>query len=77
MGFQDKAAIIRARVTYFHQTGYNAMQIKETQEERLRNLPYYAEVLTDSTVMHRLPTPDDVRNFLLSGGFPDPDGEKS
>ncbi len=77
MGFQDKAAIIRARVTYFHQTGYNAMQIKETQEERLRNLPYYAEVLTDSTVMHRLPTPDDVRNFLLSGGFPDHGGEKS
>lgn len=77
MGFKDKAAIIRARVTYFHQTGYNAMQIKETQEERLRNLPYYAEVLTDSTVMHRLPTPDDVRNFLLTGGFPDSGVEKS
>lgn len=72
MGFERKAAIIRARVTYFHQTGYNAMQITETQDERLSNLPYYAEILTDNTDMHRLKSPQEVRRFLVTGGQMDP-----
>ncbi|MDF1747254.1 MAG: TetR/AcrR family transcriptional regulator [Alphaproteobacteria bacterium] len=77
LGFEGKAAVIRARVTYFHQTGYNAMQITETVEERLSNLPYYAEVLTDRKDLHALKGPDEIRTFLLAGGFPDVLPDKS
>lgn len=65
MGFEDKPALIRARVTYFHQTGYNAMQIVETQEERLANIPYYAEILTERLDLLALNDVSEVRQYLL------------
>ncbi|UWQ79708.1 TetR/AcrR family transcriptional regulator [Leisingera sp. S132] len=64
LGFTGRAALIRARVTYFSQTGYNAMQITETFEERLENIPYYAEVLTDRTTLLELTTSSEVRQEL-------------
>ena len=66
LGFSGQAALIRARVTYFHQTGYNAMQIRETLDERLANIPYYTEILTDRTDLLALTTPDAVRLALLA-----------
>lgn len=66
MGFEGRAALIRARVTYFHQAGYNAMQITETLEERLQNIPFYAEILTDRQDLLALESADAVRDFLLS-----------
>lgn len=68
MGFDGKEADIRARVTYFHQAGYNAMKITETLEERLANIPYYAKILTDRMDLLSLPTPDSVRHCLLASG---------
>ena len=65
MGFEGQAALIRARVTYFHQAGYNAMQITETLEERLKNIPYYAEILTDRRDLLPLGSAAAVRDFLL------------
>lgn len=67
LGFAARAARIRAQVTYFHQVGYNAMQIRESREERLRNIPYYAEILTENRDMLRLTTPAKVRRCLLEG----------
>lgn len=64
MGFEGKAALMRARVMYFHQTGYYAMQIFETAEERLENVPYYAEVLTDRLDLLSLKTVSDIRRYL-------------
>lgn len=64
LGFEGRAALIRARVTYFSQTGYNAMQITETLEERLENIPYYAEVLTDRTTLLELASSSEVRQEL-------------
>lgn len=66
MGFEGHEALIRARVTYFHQAGYNAMQITETQEERLLNIPYYAEILTDCADFRSLKTAEEVRAMLLA-----------
>lgn len=65
IGFEGKAAVMRARVTYFHQVGYNAMQITETLEERLVNIPYYAEILTERTDLLALEGPDAIRAVLL------------
>jgi len=64
MGFKDKAALIRARVMYFHQTGYYAMQIVESVEERLENVPFYAEVLTDRLDLLGLKDISEVRSYL-------------
>lgn len=66
LGFEGKEAAIRARVTYFHQTGYNAMKITETLEERLANIPFYAKILTDRPDLLSLTTPLAVRQCLLA-----------
>lgn len=66
MGFEGHEALIRARVTYFHQAGYNAMQITETLDERLLNIPYYAEILTDRADLRSLRTADQVRAMLVT-----------
>lgn len=64
MGFEGRAALIRARIMYFHQTGYNAMQIEETVEERLENVPFYAEVLADRLDLLSLNDVSDIRHYL-------------
>lgn len=66
LGFEGHEALIRARVTYFHQAGYNAMQITETLEERLLNIPYYAEILTDRSDLRSLRTAEEVRAMLIA-----------
>jgi len=76
LGFVGRAALIRARVTYFHQAGYNAMQIRETLEERLGNIPYYMEILTDRRDLLGMRTPEEVRACLeatRTPTAPDPD----
>lgn len=67
LGFQGQAALIRARVTYFHQAGYNAMQITESEEERLLNVPYYCEVLTDRRDLLPFTTAAQVRQAIIDG----------
>jgi AcrR family transcriptional regulator len=46
MGYTGKEAHIRARVTYYHQVGYYALGVQESQKERRALLPYYQRVLT-------------------------------
>ena len=45
-GYTGEEAFIRARIFYFHQVGYYAMELRETREERLHYLPVYFKVLT-------------------------------
>jgi AcrR family transcriptional regulator len=65
MGFDNHAALIRARVTYFHQTGYQSMRIEESLEDRLANVPFFAEVLTGSRHLFALDGAEAVRAALL------------
>lgn len=44
-GYDEDRAFIRARVTYFHQVGYYAMEIIEPRAVRRRWRPLYREVL--------------------------------
>jgi AcrR family transcriptional regulator len=44
-GFDRYEAVIRARITYYHQVGYYALQIKESIEERDRWGDLYNKVL--------------------------------
>lgn len=44
-GFADEKALIRARILYYHQVGYYALNIHQTVEERRYLSPQYDEVL--------------------------------
>jgi AcrR family transcriptional regulator len=44
-GHDPDRAFIRARITYFHQVGYQAMEIIESREQRQRLRPLYREAL--------------------------------
>ena len=46
MGYAQKEAHVRARITYYHQVGYYALGIHESRKQRLELLPYYGKVLT-------------------------------
>ena len=66
LGFTGRAAQVRAYVTYFHQTGYNAMQVSEPRQERLLNIPYYAEVLTNRTDLLGLKSPRAISQHIVA-----------
>ena len=46
LGYTGKEAHIRARITYYHQVGYYALGVQESQKERRALIPYYQKVLT-------------------------------
>ena len=50
MGYKGKEANVRARVMYYHQVGYYAMGVQESQRERRALIPYYRKVLTGRDV---------------------------
>lgn len=53
LGFRDPEALIRARITYFHQVGYYTLGIEETRARRLRLGPYYTQVLLGAAAGRR------------------------
>jgi AcrR family transcriptional regulator len=46
IGYAGKDAHIRARVMYYHQVGYYAMGVQESQRQRRALIPYYRRALT-------------------------------
>lgn len=47
-GYEGDEALVRARVTYFHQVGYYALRIKESRATRLRLKHLYLRALKGS-----------------------------
>ncbi|MCI3181994.1 TetR/AcrR family transcriptional regulator [Caulobacter sp. CCUG 60055] len=45
LGYEMDEAMIRARVTYYHQVGYYALAIKESKAARLQGYQLYSRVL--------------------------------
>lgn len=46
-GEEPTRAMVRARVVYFHQIGYYALNLRETPAQRRKLLPIYDEIMTD------------------------------
>ncbi len=46
LDYVDEEAFIRARITYYHQVGYYALNITESRSKRLKLFPLYAKALT-------------------------------
>jgi len=49
MGYAETEALVRARITYFHQVGYYAMEIKDDPRRRRELFPIYVRVLLGTT----------------------------
>ena len=45
-GYEEKDAFVRARIMYFTQIGYYALELDETEEERLRYTANYVYIFT-------------------------------
>ena len=60
-GYKNIQAEIRARVTYYHQVGYYALNVKESQQRRLQLSPYYSEILTGHDFISEL-GPDELKS---------------
>lgn len=71
LGDDEKRAMIRARIAYFHQVGYGTLEIHDDPDERLLNLRYYAEALTGRSDLMVCETAEDVRQFILTGQPPE------
>ncbi len=65
MGFGTRSSRVRALMTYFHQSGYYRMEIDETPEERLANIPYYAEILVGSDFIPANMSIEALRHLVL------------
>ena len=48
LGFDGDLAVIRARITYFHQMGYLAIGLAESKQRRRKLAPLYLDVLLDN-----------------------------
>ena len=73
-GYANAKAEMRARVTYYHQVGYYAMNVKETTSGRVDLAPDYANILTGFDWMRALAGTDKIRR-AMSGelvAFADP-----
>jgi AcrR family transcriptional regulator len=46
IGYVDPEALVRARVTYFHQVGYYTLRLPEDAQRRRALVPIYARILT-------------------------------
>ena len=49
LGYSDPEALVRARITYFHQVGYYALALGESPSERRELLPVYIAALLGKT----------------------------
>ena len=65
-GFQHDEALMRARVTYYHQVGYYAMNIHEPTAKRISLAPDYAKILVGFDWMRELGS-DDVITRAMRG----------
>jgi AcrR family transcriptional regulator len=50
LGYQDPEALVRARITYFHQVGYYTLGLEDSRERRLELLPTYLASLTGKSL---------------------------
>ena len=46
MGYAEGEALVRARITYFHQVGYYILGLGESREERKQARPLYMKILS-------------------------------
>jgi AcrR family transcriptional regulator len=56
MGYDADEALVRARITYFHQIGYYATDVRDTPQRRSRLWPIYVKVMAGAAAPPDGPT---------------------
>ena len=75
-GYGEPEALVRARITYFHQVGYYAIEMHEDPEVRRSLVPMYVRVLTGKTGEipdEQLPDPAMGATQDITGSRNEPD----
>jgi AcrR family transcriptional regulator len=62
--YGDDEAMMRARVTYYHQVGYYALDIHETTKARVALAPDYAKILVGMDWMRPLAGTDKIERAM-------------
>lgn len=63
-GYPNAEAAMRARVTYYHQVGYYALNIRERTQDRVSLAPDYAKILTGMDWMDELRGTDKIERAM-------------
>lgn len=63
-GYADEEGMMRARVTYYHQVGYYALNIHETTAARVALAPDYANILVGFDWMRELAGTDKIERAM-------------
>ncbi|ASJ75479.1 TetR/AcrR family transcriptional regulator [Granulosicoccus antarcticus] len=63
-GHEPIAALVRARMMYYHQIGYYTMKVEEDLASRLMHLPHYAAAMSGDTWLLDCTKPEEVRAAL-------------
>jgi AcrR family transcriptional regulator len=63
-GYDKPEAMMRARVTYYHQVGYYALNIHETTAKRVALAPEYAKILVGMDWMRELAGTDKIERAM-------------
>jgi AcrR family transcriptional regulator len=63
-GYDDEEAKMRARITYYHQVGYYALNIHEPTQQRIELAPDYAHILAGMDFMAELKGTDKIERAM-------------
>lgn len=65
-GHEPMSALVRARTMYYHQIGYYTLDVEETSDERLMQIPHYAEIIAGDAWLKTATTPESVQSLLIN-----------
>ena len=65
LGYDGKRALVKANTTYYHQIGYFLIEPDDSIEDRLENVPYYAELFTGHALFSEPNDVESIRKMLL------------
>ena len=65
-GHEPMSALVRARTMYYHQIGYYTLDVEETSDARLMQIPHYAEIIAGDPWLKTATTPESVRSLLIN-----------
>jgi AcrR family transcriptional regulator len=65
LGYDAKRALVKANTTYYHQAGYFLIEPGDSIEDRLENVPFYAELFTGHSLFPETCDVETIRKVLL------------
>lgn len=64
LGYDKKTAEFRAKIMYYHQIGYQTLEVEESLDQRLMNAAYYAEIISENPQKYPYNDSDGVLSIM-------------